>query len=66
MSTLAEIEAAADGLPDAEKERLLRFLAVRLRQERNGKGKPRVFSREELADMLSEDEADGARFREER
>ena len=66
MSTLAEIEAAADRLPDAEKKRLLRFLALRLRQERTGGPEPRVFSREELSAMLSEDEADGARLRKER
>ena len=64
MSTLAEIEVAVDLLPNAEKERLLRFLAIRLRQERTGGPEPRVFSREELAAMLAEDEADGARLRE--
>ena len=34
MSTLAEIEAAADSLPSEQKEELLRFLAVRLHRER--------------------------------
>lgn len=34
MSTLAEIENAADSLSSAEKEELLRFLAMRLRKER--------------------------------
>ena len=64
VSTLAEIEVAVDLLPNAEKERLLRFLAIRLRQECIRGPEPRVFSREELAAMLSEDEADGARLRE--
>jgi hypothetical protein len=32
MSTLAEIEAAAEALPREEKEELLRFLAARLRR----------------------------------
>ena len=34
MSTLAEIESAADSLPSEEKEELLRFLSMRLRNER--------------------------------
>jgi hypothetical protein len=62
MSTLAEIEAAADLLPAEQKEELLRFLAMRLRQER-GASKPRIYSEEELGSMLAEDEADGERFR---
>ena len=62
MSTLIEIEAAADGLPSGEKEELLRFLAIRLRQERT-EVKPRIYSEAELAAMLAEDEADGERFR---
>jgi hypothetical protein len=33
MKSLAEIEAAADSLPPEQKERLLRFLAERLRHE---------------------------------
>lgn len=37
MSTLAEIEAAADALPLEQKQELLRFLAARL----NGDQKPR-------------------------
>ena len=49
MSTLAEIEAAADSLPSEQKEELLRFLAMRLRKER-------IYSDEELAAMLTEDQ----------
>ena len=41
MSTLAEIETAADSLPNEEKEELLRFLAMRLRKERT-LPKPRI------------------------
>lgn len=63
MSTLAEIETAADSLPSEEKEELLRFLAMRLRRDRTTT-KPRVYSDAEVAAMLTEDEADGARFRE--
>ena len=62
MSTLAEIEAAADSLPSAEKEELLRFLAMRLRKER-AMPEPRIYSDAELATMLAEDEAGGERFR---
>ena len=62
MSTLAEIETAADSLPSEEKEELLRFLAMRLRKERT-LPKPRIYSEEELTAMIAEDEADGERFR---
>lgn len=62
MSTLLEIETAADSLTSEEKERLLRFLAMRLRKER-ALPKPRIYSEEELASMIAEDEADGERFR---
>lgn len=62
MSTLAEIESAADSLSSEEKEELLRFLALRLRKER-AMFKPRIYSEEELSKMTAEDEADGERFR---
>ncbi len=52
MSTLAEIETAADSLPSEQKEELLRFLAMRLRTERT----PRIYSEEELAAMIAEDQ----------
>ena len=55
MSTLAEIETAADSLTSQEKEELLRFLAMRLRQER-ALTKPRISSDAELASILAEDE----------
>ena len=61
MSTLAEIETAADSLSSEEKEELLRFLAMRLRNDR-ALPQPRIYSDEELASMLAEDEADGERF----
>lgn len=62
MSTLAEIEAAAEALSAEEKQELLRFLATRLRGQRPP-AKLRIYSDEELAAMLEEDEADGQRFR---
>jgi hypothetical protein len=61
MSTLIEIEAAADSLSSEEKEELLRFLAMRWRKDR-ATPKPRIYSDEELATMLAEDKADGQRF----
>jgi len=65
MSTLAEIEAAAETLSPEEKEELLRFLAIRLRKERPQPA-PRIYSDAEIASMLAEDEADGERFRQSR
>ena len=62
MSSLAEIEAAADSLSPKEKEELLRFLAMRLRKERPQPA-PRIYSDEELAAMLTEDGADVERLR---
>ena len=62
MSTLTEIETAADSLSVEEKEELLRFLAMRLRKDRTTP-KPRIYSDAGLATMLAEDEADGERFR---
>ena len=62
MSSLAEVEAAADSLSPEDKEALLRFLAIRLRKERP-KPAPRIYSEDELASMLAEDEADGERLR---
>jgi hypothetical protein len=64
MSTLAEIEAAADRLPPEEKQELLLFLAVRLREERASLPEPRKFAREEMAAWIAEDEADMRRLRE--
>ena len=62
MSTVQEIETAADLLPIEQKEGLLRFLAIRLRKDR-AQAQPRLYSQEELSSMLAEDEADGECFR---
>jgi hypothetical protein len=64
MSTLAEIEAAVDQLPPEEKQELLLFLAVRLREERGPLPEPRKFTTEEMAAWIAEDEADMRRLRE--
>ncbi len=66
MSTLAEIEAAADALPPKEKQELMLFLAARLRADGAELPEPRQFSREQMAAWITEDEADLRRFREEK
>ena len=63
MSTLAEIEAAADSLPSEQKQELFLFLAARLR----GAGQlppPREFSREQIQTWIADDEAGMRRFQE--
>jgi len=64
MSTLAEIEAAAEELPPEQKQELLLFLAAQLRSQRSEMPEPRKFSREQMAAWIAEDEADMRRFRE--
>jgi hypothetical protein len=65
MSTLAEIEAAADALPEEQKQELFLFLAIRLRAA----GKlppPRDFSREQIEAWIADDEEQMRRLREKR
>jgi hypothetical protein len=65
MSTLNEIEAAADSLPAEQKQELFLFLAARLR----GAGQlpaPREFSREQIASWIADDEAGMSRLQEQR
>ena len=64
MSTLAEIEAAADALPAQQKQELLMFLAARLRAQGSRPPEPRRFSAEQMAAWIAEDDADMGRFRE--
>ena len=63
MSTLAEIENAAEKLSAVEKEELLLFLAKRLRGERQNIPLPRRFGREQVDAWIAEDEADLQRLR---
>ena len=49
MSSLAEIEAAADALPDEQKQELLLFLAAQLRQQKQSRNLPSG-----VADALAE------------
>lgn len=62
MSTLAEIEAAAEALSASEKEQLFHSLAVAIRRER-ALPAVRIYSDAEVAAMLAEDEVDGSCFR---
>ena len=62
MSTLAEIEAAADALPAEQKQRLMLFLAARLRAGTEELPPPREFSREQIAQWIADDEAGYRRF----
>jgi hypothetical protein len=64
MTTLTEIETAADALSPEQKEELLLFLAVRLRSQRARLADPRTFSREQIAAWIAEDESDMQRFTE--
>ena len=64
MTTLAEIEAAADALPAEQIQELFLFLAQRLR----GTGQlppPREFTREQIDGWIADDEEGMRRFREE-
>ena len=63
VSTLAEIEAAADQLLPEEKQELLLFLAARLREGRGNLPEPRKFTKEEMDAWIAEDEADMRRLR---
>ena len=64
MSTLAEIEKAAEKLSQQQKQELMLFLGAKLRAERAGLPDPRQFSREQVRSWVAEDEADLKSFRE--
>jgi len=64
MSSLTEIEKAAEALSPQQKQELMLFLGERLRAERAGLPEPRLFSREQVRSWVAEDEADLKRFRE--
>ena len=64
MSTLAEVQAAADTLaPEEKQELILFFAAARLRSAGVHLPPPRKFSREQIAAWIAEDEAEIQRFR---
>lgn len=66
MSTLAEIERAADALPADQKQELMLFLAARLRAEGARLPEPRQFSRDRIESWIAEDEAGLDRLKRER
>ena len=63
MSTLAEIESAAKALSSRDKAELLLFVASQLRAERAPLPEPRLFTPEQIAAWMDEDEADMRSFR---
>ncbi len=64
MSTLAEIEKAAEKLPTQQKQELMLFLGAKLRAERTNLPEPRQFSREQMQSWIADDEAELKRLRE--
>jgi hypothetical protein len=62
MSTLAEIEKAANELPAAQRTELMLFLAETLRKNQAPLPKPREFSKEQLEAWMDEDEGAMRRF----
>ena len=64
LVTLADIKAAAVSLSPAEKQELMLFLASRLRAEGAKLPEPWVFSADEMARWIAEDEGDMRRLRE--
>jgi hypothetical protein len=63
MSTLAEIEKAAEALSPEQQQELMLFLGARLRVGRIPLPEPRQFSREQIQSWIAEDEADLKRYR---
>jgi hypothetical protein len=57
MTTLAEIEAAAEALSPAQKQELLLFLAASLRDQEVPLPDARKFSPEQLAEWIARDKA---------
>lgn len=62
MSTLDEIEKAAEALPASDKQELILFLARCLRVEGAPLPEPRELSRDEMNSWIAEDEVDLERF----
>lgn len=62
MSTLAEIEKAADALPLPEKQELMLFLAARLQASGQSLPPPRDYTQEQVASWIEEDQADWKRI----
>lgn len=62
VSTLAEIEAAADALSTEQKQELILFLAARLRAGNGELPPPQEFSRQQIEAWIADDEDGYRRF----
>ena len=62
MNTLADIAAAANALSEAEKQKLLLYLAASLRRECRKAPEPRRLSAQTMRNWIAEDEADFERL----
>ena len=62
MTTLTEIEAAADALSPEQKQELFLFLAARLRAGSTHLPAPRDLNREQIDGWIADDEAGMRRF----
>jgi hypothetical protein len=58
MRTLAELERDVESLSPEDKQRLMVFLAARLRADSPRIPPPRTFSRDEIEAWIKEDEED--------
>jgi len=56
MGTFAELEKAVESLSAEDKQRLIVFLAARLRAENGKIPPPRTFAREQIQAWIEEDE----------
>jgi hypothetical protein len=63
MSTLSEIEVAAEQLVPEQKQELMLFLAARLRAQGAKLPEPQKFSPAQMAGWIAEDEADMQHFK---
>lgn len=64
MSTLAEIEAAADALSPEQKQELLLYLVKRMRAQAVRLPEPQEISAEQISEWMADDDLDMQRFRE--
>jgi hypothetical protein len=62
MTTLTEIEAAADALSSEQQQELFLFLAARLRAGSTQLPSPREFSRPQIEAWIADDEEGMRRF----
>jgi hypothetical protein len=62
MTTLLEIENAAESLPEPQQRELLLFLMERLRAKGPALPQPRIFSKEQIQGWISEDDEDMRRL----